>query len=536
MNGFELNCATSTFSKSFGVADQVLQNAGKKTYFFDYCSVFGVNSSIEDLGDSFGKFLNGLGEDQVDVIAYSTGGLILRSYLSGKSSGTFHPPENTHIRKIVFLATPHFGVGLTAGLPFSAGILTELASGSQFLFDLATWNQGTEDLRGIDAIQAVGNAGTGLATTKGFDDGLVALTSASLGFVKTGRTRVLPYCHTDGTGLLGMFGFCPQSATGIAKIGSETDPVARLIVSFLAGTNDWQTVGNAAEQDAFLSKNGGLDVAMRDANDTRLTPNQVAAASAAQNKNLNIAPAAYTDMFAANPVTLNGTSGSVKATTQMTLPATIYKTVVLKPGPVIAGIAPAAAKVIPLGAAAGEIVSIYGTSLDGATVTMGGSSMQILFSSATLLNAVIPDGVTGYTPLTVANDSGRTSVNILMHAAVPAVFTLDQSGSGAAAAVDATGGYVIDSSHPLHVGDYLSLYLTGLGATTRINGLDYANQKPAVTIAGKDCPVTYAGRAPGFSGLDQINCLTPPIGSQGALEVVVTSGDRVSNVTTVQIQ
>jgi hypothetical protein len=39
------------------------------------------------------------------------GGLIVRSYLSGKQTaeGTFNPPAETKIRKLVFLATPHFG-------------------------------------------------------------------------------------------------------------------------------------------------------------------------------------------------------------------------------------------------------------------------------------------------------------------------------------------------------------------------------------------------------------------------------------------
>ena len=56
----------------------------------------------------------------------------------------------------------------------------ELWSGSHFLMDLNTWNQNRDDLRGVDAIALAGTGGTGLAVSPGFDDGLIAITSASL--------------------------------------------------------------------------------------------------------------------------------------------------------------------------------------------------------------------------------------------------------------------------------------------------------------------------------------------------------------------
>jgi uncharacterized protein (TIGR03437 family) len=544
MNGFELNCFNSSFANSFGIADQVLQTAGRVSLFFNYCSVAGLNSSIEDLGDAFGAFLAGLkytdgsAVNQVDCVAYSTGGLILRSYLSGKRNtpGTFNPPATTHIGKVVFLATPHFGTGITTGLPFSNAVLAELASGSRFLFDLATWNQGMEDLRGVDAVTAIGNGGTGLATTKGFDDGLVALTSASLGFYAPGRTRVIPFCHTDGSGLIGFVQLCASSAKGIANIDSPAHDSARIIVSFLNGTNDWQSVGTAAEQDPFLSKNGGLDVMLRDANDAAVPIGGISASGPVQTKMLNVAQVAYTDMFAAGPVTLSGTSGSIRATAQTTLPATVYPALVLKPGPSIAGVAPAAARVSPLGVAPGEVISIYGTLFDNAQVTVDGRTLQIYSSSSGLISAVMPDVPAGLTTLNISATSGRSAVNVLVQPAVPAIFTTDQSGTGAAAAIDASTGSLVDSTHPLRGGDYVALFLTGLGATTNMNGLDVANQQPTVTIAGMNCPVTYAGRVPGIAGLDQINCIVPSgLGAQSAA-VIVTSGNRASNLVTVATQ
>src|SRR5882757_10469723 len=124
------------------------------------------------------------------------GGLILRSYLAGKADATpaaYTPPANTGIRKAVFLATPHFGKALAGQL--GTDVQTqEISLGSQFLFDLNTWNEGLDDLRGVDALAVAGTGGTGAesGTTSfggGLDDGVATINSASLGFVRAGRTR-----------------------------------------------------------------------------------------------------------------------------------------------------------------------------------------------------------------------------------------------------------------------------------------------------------------------------------------------------------
>ncbi|MGH9632107.1 MAG: esterase/lipase family protein, partial [Bryobacteraceae bacterium] len=213
LNGYQMSCPASGlgerthFASTFGIADQVLERNGQVTLFFDNCLFPGV--SIEELGNRFGQFLtrlrytDGQPVTQIDAVAHSMGGLILRSYLSGKQAGegVFQPPAEVPIRKAVFLGTPHFGAAVAV---FGAATpqVTALTPGSAFLFDLATWNQGTDDLRGVDAIAVAGNAGTdlpvfGLERRAGFDDGVVSLTSASLGFALGDRTRIVPYCHTE---------------------------------------------------------------------------------------------------------------------------------------------------------------------------------------------------------------------------------------------------------------------------------------------------------------------------------------------------
>ena len=562
INGFQNICSNSSFSSTFGSADQVLQANGEASVFFDICSVSG-SPTIEDLGAALGSFLanlryvDGQPVDRVDVVAHSMGGLVLRSYLSGKqnAAGTFQPPAVTHVRKVVFLATPHFGSGiaLTFGLTPQ---LRELASGSRFLFDLGTWNQGTDDLRGVDAIAAIGNGGTGRAVMAGFDDGVVALTAASLRFYQTGRTRVLPYCHVNGGGLVSFAGLCTSDARGIANIPSSSHDSARLIVSFFNGADDWKSIGVAAENDPFLSIDGGLIVTARTSDDLPLALSSVrATSSTGQSKQLNLPSndVAYTDLFPAGPVTLAASSSSANVNSSVTLPAGGVEPYTVKSGTQIARVLPAAANVFPLSLAPGMFVSIYGAALAAQTMQASGlpyplqlADAQVMFNntplslsyvSAAQINAVIPDSANGLAMLMVRSGAGNRTVNVFVEAAMPAIFTLDGSGTGSAAAINATNHRVAGSGNPLHAGDYVELYATGLGVTTNRNGLDYANQQPTVTVGGKDCPVTYAGRAPGYIGLDQINCIIPAgLGVNAAAPVVITSGIRSSNVATLAVQ
>ena len=560
INGFQNVCVGASFSSTFGIADRVLQSNDEVSLFFDTCSVPG-NPSIEDLGAALGAFLAGLrfadGQpvNAVDVVAHSMGGLVLRSYLSGKqnTAGTFRPPAVTQIRKAIFLATPHFGSGIALMFGFTPQ-LVELASGSRFLFDQATWNQGADDLRGADAITAIGNGGTGRATMAGFDDGVVALTSASLRFYLPGRTRVLPYCHVNGGGLVSFAGLCSSDARGIANIASANDAPARLILSFLNGTDEWKSIGGAPENDPFLSANGGLIVAARSASDSSLALTSVTAATLGFTKQLNIPmpDAAYTDLFRAGPLTITAMAGSATLSLSTVLPAGGTLPYTVKPGPFIARVLPAAATVFPLSLAPGMFVAIYGTSLaaqmaqatslqfptqlSDAQALFNGAPMGLSYVSPSQVNAVIPDNASGLATLTVRNAAGSHTLNVFVEAAMPALFTLDGSGAGAAAAINASNNKVVGDSNPLHAGDYVELFATGLGTTTNRSGLDYANLQPTVTIGGRDCSVTYAGRAPGYVGLDQINCIVQAGVASNAAPVIVTSGNRSSNVAALTVE
>jgi uncharacterized protein (TIGR03437 family) len=558
IDGYQAACP-STFSGTFGIADRVLETNAEVSLFFSTCSL-PPTASIEDLAAAFATFLSGLSYtdgqpvDQVDVVTHSMGGLVLRCYLSGKqnAAGAFQPPAATRVRKAVFLASPNFGTGIASLLGITNQV-QEMASGSALLFGLDTWNQGTDDLRGVEAVAAAGNAGSGgTGNPAGFDDGIVALTSASLQFYLPGRTRVIPYCHTSGTGIIALLNLCPANAPGIADIQSATHNSAQIIVSFLGGTNDWQSVGTAAENNPFLSVDGGLIVEARAADDSsEVIVKAGAAGPPGTQLSLSSAGLAFADLFPAGSALLTvaavGSSSSgilPNLFATVTLPAGGTEPYTVKPGPLISRVFPAAAADFPLALAPRMLIAIYGADLADQTaeVLVEGSALQLYYVSAPQINAVLPDGVSGLTQLTVQNSLGKHTVNVYVETAAPAIFTQDASGSGPAAALKVSNSSLtlVTADNPLHAGDAVALYATGLGLTAPGNGPDsglyVAVQQPTVTVAGVNCPVTFAGAAPGYVGLDQINCTIPAgIASNASAPVAITSGDRISNTATLAV-
>lgn len=164
------------------------------------------------------------------------------------------------------------------------------------------------------------------------------------------------------------------------------------------------------------------------------------------------------------------------------------------------------------------IVSIYGTNLGGGSVALNGVPLTLFYSGDNQINALLPETSVVSAPLTVTTATGRTSVNLVFATAVPAVFSLDGSGTGPAAGI--------------RNANVISLCLTGLGLSAT----------PTVMIAGIPTAFNYAGRAPGYLGLDQINVVIPATGANGAplpggvpLPVVIEAGGHISNTTTVTL-
>jgi len=230
--------------------------------FFNNC-VFG-DISIETLASRLNDYIAGLHYTdgspvtQVDLVTHSMGGLIARAYLAGlQSGGSFAPPANTRVRKLIEIATPNFGSFLAPNI----GVQTsEMYPGSTFLWSLGTWNQGGDDLRGVDAIAVVGNGDAPLLEypPANASDGVVTVTSASLGFARDlSRTRVLRYCHTESSVI-------DCNGSGIANVDHAPE-TGRIVKSFLADTADWTGIGIPAAQDSYLGQYGGIYFALANA-------------------------------------------------------------------------------------------------------------------------------------------------------------------------------------------------------------------------------------------------------------------------------
>jgi uncharacterized protein (TIGR03437 family) len=549
VNGYQQDCP-ATFQGTYGMADQILQRNGQASLFFDNCTLGRV--SIEELGSGLGAFLrslrymDGTSVSQVDVVSHSMGGLIVRSYLSGKQRerGVFTPPAETRIRKLVFLATPHFGAAAANASGAPADIQTQaLVSGSQFLFDLATWNQGMDDLRGVDAIAVAANGGNGfpfITGIRGFDDSTVTLTSASLDFVGANRTRVVPHCHTTGIAAAA----CISNAPAIANITSDTHETARIILSFLNGTNDWRTIGASPASNEHLSQRGGVYVQVRNAQDR---PAEITSATSA-NARLRIRTneIVWDDYVQAGnlSVAIGMPNGNISA--ELPVAAGFTRPFTLSSGgPGVLAVAPTFSAVTPRAVAPGMFVSIYGTTLAPSVaqapglpfpttlanteVRLGTTPLPLHYVSPGQINAVLPENISGLIRLTIRNGTGERGINAMVEPAVPSLF---------AGALNAVTGALVTADAPLRPGDFVSLYLTGLGATTkRADGLDWANAQPEVRFGGQPCQVSYAGRAPGFVGLDQINCqLAANLSANERTEVSVRSGNRTSNVITLAVR
>src|SRR6267154_2186162 len=339
IDGYHLTCGSENLAsaKDFGELQSRLQAEGVQVTFFGTCS-FSGRPSIEDLGNALGTTIRNLNAPEVDVVSHSMGGLILRSYLSGKqiTPGVFQPPADTKVRKWVSIATPNFGALIPSLVAsFLPDIQArELVPGNQFLFDLATWNQNHDDLRGVDTVGIIGNAG-GPGPLGGTNDGTVAVTSASMSFtLPDGRTRVLPYCHGAGnlTAVLGLGCDAPP----LAKIQNDNPLSWQIVDSFLSGTDAWKTIGHPPSQDKFLSQFGGVLSQPRDDNDRPAGP------IGDQN-------------FVSNPPLPGG-----------------YAVVINKPGPRIALITPSAASLPVLSLAPRMLISIYGDNLALSPVIVNG--------------------------------------------------------------------------------------------------------------------------------------------------------------------
>jgi uncharacterized protein (TIGR03437 family) len=163
----------------------------------------------------------------------------------------------------------------------------------------------------------------------------------------------------------------------------------------------------------------------------------------------------------------------------------------------------------------------------------------LFFVSAEQVNYQIPAGTAaGPASITITNADGIGATGELnVIASAPAIFTTTTNGTGPAAAVDAlTGaGAPFNATQANGQPNIISVFGTGLGPdATDIEA--NVNATVQATIGGRAATVQYAGRAPGFVGLNQLNIVLPTGLASGTHTLSVTRGGVTSNSVTVAIR
>ena len=192
--------------------------------------------------------------------------------------------------------------------------------------------------------------------------------------------------------------------------------------------------------------------------------------------------------------------------------------------------------------------------LGGISVELNGIPAPLIFVSPNQINFQTPWELRNDTKASVVvRNNGEESLpaKVLIAPFNPGIFTTTQTGSGQAAvliagtaSVAAPGGS-LQGARPVKIGEFISIFATGLGAvdnqppTGAASGaspLARTKTNPLVTIGGVEAGLTFSGLAPGFVGLYQVNAQLAagtPVGN--AVELLLSSGEVPSNAVTIAV-
>ena len=199
------------------------------------------------------------------------------------------------------------------------------------------------------------------------------------------------------------------------------------------------------------------------------------------------------------------------------------------------------------GIASGSLVSIFGQNLairstpagepplpqtlTATSVTVGAAFAPLLYVSPKQINAQIPYGVHGQTTIHVQTPNGRASATILVSDVAPAILWIS------------SGATLLTAAHPANPGDSITVFGTGLGPVG--GGVNAGNPAPSPAISTADAvqvliggivvQPSFAGLAPGFAGLYEVNLTVPPGLDGGNYPLQVVVGGVKSGASTLSV-
>jgi uncharacterized protein (TIGR03437 family) len=203
--------------------------------------------------------------------------------------------------------------------------------------------------------------------------------------------------------------------------------------------------------------------------------------------------------------------------------------------------------------APGGLISVYGqqmapvnmatkeiplpTALGESCLTVNGVAVPVLFVSSQQINGQLPFNVDGNAQMTLRTPGGISdNFNFSILSAAPSVFRSGTAGpaTGLATITRADNGELVTPTNPVHPGDSIVIWATGLGRTTPAidsgmpspsDPLPSAVIQPNIQLGGVSLDVQYAGLVPGSVGLYQINASVPrsvPLGL--SIPLVIAQG------------
>jgi uncharacterized protein (TIGR03437 family) len=171
------------------------------------------------------------------------------------------------------------------------------------------------------------------------------------------------------------------------------------------------------------------------------------------------------------------------------------------------------------------VVDSYGsggalsTNAGGTKILFNGTPAPLIFVSSGQIIAQAPFELDGQfqVPVELTYKGVAIQSSIAVQAANPAVFTMSNQPTGPAIALN-QDGTLNSAANPAPPGSIIVLYATGTGQTAppgldgtdpKNSGLPVPKLPVLVTIGSENAHIFYAGDAPGFVGLTQLNIGVP---------------------------
>lgn len=264
-------------------------------------------------------------------------------------------------------------------------------------------------------------------------------------------------------------------------------------------------------------------------------------------------------------VTFNATAGSLQPATaelyggiaqNQTPPPTLYTNGTVNNFNPVGG----------AGLAPGTIAQVYGTGLSATSVSTGPAPLPttfhdtfalvgpaqapLYFLSNGQINLEIPFEATATQQIPIllsVNNALTQPLTLDIVPTAPGVLSANDGPTSSApqngahiVAQHSADGSLVSSASPAKPGEYLVMYLVGMGATnpsvasgaeTPLAPLSYVTAQPTVTVGSQTSSLLFAGLTPTYVGLYQIDFQVPPTAPSGELEVDVTQNGVAANPT-----